>query len=119
MKKIGVELGTAAQGHFDGVGIITVSIPGNDNEVFLLYPAYYSSTDKYPTISTGALRSSTKFSKVIHHANNHLQLISPDNHYNLPCTVIDGIDFIRSHFLLIKGGTRYQVPYGTVHLLYG
>ena len=46
MKKIGVELGTAAQGHFDRVGIITVSIPGNDNEVFLLYPAYYSSTDK-------------------------------------------------------------------------
>eukprot|EP00956_Cyclotella_meneghiniana_P026795 scaffold58758_cov43-Cyclotella_meneghiniana.AAC.2 len=106
LKKIGVELGTAAQGHFEGVGIIVVSVPDNDNEVILLYPAYFSPTDKYPTISTGAIRASTKFSNVIHHASKHLCLVSPSNRFTLPCTVIDGIDFI--HLNLHKFHNSYH-----------
>lgn len=59
MKKIGVELGTSSQGYFEGVGVIAVSFPTYKDEIFFLYPTYYSSTDKYNTISTGALKSST------------------------------------------------------------
>jgi hypothetical protein len=40
MKQAGVELGTATQGYFQGVGIITVSIPNQENEIFFLYPAF-------------------------------------------------------------------------------
>jgi hypothetical protein len=61
MRKIGVELGTSSQGYFGGVGVLAVSIPQYKNNIFFLYPTYYSSTDKYSTISTGALRSNTGF----------------------------------------------------------
>jgi hypothetical protein len=37
MKKVDVELGTATQGYFEGVGVIVVSIPQHENELFLLY----------------------------------------------------------------------------------
>lgn len=116
LKKIGVELGTAAQGYFEGIGVITASIPGNTNQVLLLYPAYFSPTDKYPTISTGALRSSTKFNQVIHYANKQLALVSRTTSFNLPCTVIDGIDFIHLNIHTIhnshptKKKVRFNLP---------
>eukprot|EP00956_Cyclotella_meneghiniana_P013461 scaffold19493_cov42-Cyclotella_meneghiniana.AAC.2 len=110
LKRIGVELGTAAQGHFEAVGIIIVSIPENPTEVILLYPSYYSPTDKCPTISTGVLKSSTYFTDVIHHANNKLVLLPSSNStpLSLPCTVIDGIDFISLRFHTIHNSSSQQ-----------
>ena len=110
LKRIGVELGTAAQGHFEGVGIIIVSIPENPTEVILLYPSYYSPTDKCPTISTGVLKSTTYFTDVIHHANNKLVLLPSSNStpLRLPCTVIDGIDFISLCFHTIHNSSSQQ-----------
>ena len=110
LKRIGVELGTAAQGHFEGVGIIIVSIPENPTEVILLYPSYYSPTDKCPTISTGVLKSTTYFTDVIHHANNKLVLLPSSNStpLSLPCTVIDGIDFISLHFHTVHNSSSQQ-----------
>ena len=97
MKRVGVELGTSSQGYFEGVGVITVSIPGYKNDIFVLYPAFYSSTDKYSTISTGALKSNTGFKSVVLDAHQHLELtLKEGNSFKLPCTVIDDIDFI--HF---------------------
>jgi hypothetical protein len=43
MKKIGVELGTSSQGYFEGVGVTAVSFPMYKDEIFFLYPTYYSS----------------------------------------------------------------------------
>jgi hypothetical protein len=62
MKKVDIELGTSTVGYFEGVGIIIVSIPAQVSEIFVLYPAFYSSSDKHCTISTGALKSSAGFS---------------------------------------------------------
>jgi hypothetical protein len=47
MKKIGVELGTSSQGYFEGVGVIAVSFPTYRDEIFFLYPVYYSSNLLY------------------------------------------------------------------------
>ena len=103
MKKIGVELGTSSQGYFEeGVGVIAVSFPTYKDEIFFLYPTYYSSTDKYNTISTGALKSSTGFSSVILNAHQHLELTSAEGKsFKIPCTVIDDIDFISLHIHII------------------
>jgi hypothetical protein len=78
MKKVDVELGTATQGYFEGVGVVVVSIPQHENELFLLYPTFYSSTDKYSTISTGALKSNTGFKSVVLKAHEQLELTSSE-----------------------------------------
>ena len=99
MKRVGVELGTSSQGYFEGVGVIAVSIPGYKNDIFFLYPAFYSSTDKYSTISTGALKSNTGFKSVVLDAHQQLELTSKEgNSFKLPCTVIEDIDFV--HFII-------------------
>jgi hypothetical protein len=98
MKKVGVELGTSSQGYFEGVGVMIVSIPRYNNELFLLYPTFYSSTDKYCTISTGALKSSAGFQSVLLDAHKQLELVSKENKsFILPCTVSDDIDFVTLH----------------------
>ena len=84
LKRIGVELGTAAQGRYVGVRLIIVSISENASEVDILYPSYYSPTDKCPTISTGVLKSTTYFTDVIHHANNKLVLLPSSNSAKSP-----------------------------------
>ena len=94
-QRVGVELGTSSQGHFEGVGVIPVSFPGYEDNPFLLYPAFYSPTDKFCTISTGALRSNTGFKRVALETHQHLHLTSSSNqHYSLPCVVKDDIDFV-------------------------
>jgi hypothetical protein len=95
IKRVGVELGTSSQGYFEGAEVIAVSIPGYKNDIFFLYPTFYSSTDKYSTISTGALKSNTGFKSVVLDAHQQLELTSKEgNSFKLPCTVIDDINFI-------------------------
>ena len=108
MKRVGVELGTATQGYFQGVGIIAVSIPNHENEIFFLYPAFFSSTDKYNTASTGALVSSAGFKNVVLDTHQQLELTSKEGKcFTLPCTVIDDIDFVKFHIhILHKQSTQ-------------
>ena len=102
MRKIGVELGTSSQGYFEGVGVIAVSIPRHENHIFFLYPAFYSSTDKYSTISTGALKSNAGFRRVVLDSHQHLELTSQEGKsFKLPCIIIDDIDFISLHIHII------------------
>ena len=97
-KRIGVELGTAAQGYFEGVGVMTVSIPNHPKHLFLLYPAFLSTTDKCCTISNGALKKYTGFSKVLIETHKQMELTLHDgSSFILPFSVHDDIDFITLH----------------------
>jgi hypothetical protein len=77
-KKIGIELGTAAQGHLEGVGIMTVSIPSAPDFLFLLYPTFLSTTDNCCTISNGALKQYAGFKSVLIDTHKQLELIFKD-----------------------------------------
>ena len=111
MQKVGVELGTSSQGHFDGVGVIPISLPGYPHRLFFLYPAFYSSTDQFCTLSTGALRSNLGFTQVLHDAHKRLTLISSDtSHFSLPCSVRDDIDFVTLNVLHLPTDSRHSHP---------
>lgn len=94
-KKIPVELGTAAQGHFEGVGVMVVSLPQVQDSVFLLYPAYLSTTDTCCTISNGALYKYSGFTSVMIDTHKHMSLTFRDNRqFTIPLHVQDQIDYI-------------------------
>jgi hypothetical protein len=116
MKKVGVEPGTLSQGYFEGVGIMVVSIPRYSSELFLLYPTFYSSTNKYCAISMGALKSSAGFQSVLLNAHKQLELISKENKsFILPCTVSDDIDFVTLHIHKIMHPSSSSSSSSSVH----
>jgi hypothetical protein len=98
MKEVDVELGTSTVGYFEGVGIIVVSIPSQVSEIFVLYPAFYSSSDKHCTISTGALKSSAGFSRVVFDAHKQLELTSREGKNFI-------IDFVNPHIIQFMHNT--------------
>jgi hypothetical protein len=109
-KWIGVELGTAAQGYFEGVGIMTVSIPTHPNCRFILYPAFLSTTDNFCTISNGALWKYTGFKRVL--IDTHKQLVltlQDDQEFTIPFIIQDQIDFIKLHIHIpSKSAMKYS-----------
>ncbi len=106
-RKVGVELGTAAEGHFDGVGIMTISFPQYKNCLFLLYPSFLSTTDKCCTISNGALMKFSGFKRVLIDTNQQLDLTLQDNRtLSLPLITKDCIDYIKIHIHISSKGTN-------------
>ena len=106
-RKVGVELGTAAEGHFDGVGIMTISFPQYKNCLFLLYPSFLSTTDKCCTISNGALMKFSGFKRVLIDTNQQLDLTLQDNRtLSLPFITKDCIDYIKIHIHISSKGTN-------------
>lgn len=109
-KKIGVELGTAAQGYFEGVGIMVVSIPDHPESLFLLYPTFLSTTDNCCTISNGALQKYSGFKRVLIDTHNNLEVTLKDGrHFAIPFIVQDSIDFIKLHIHTPTKATKQRL----------
>ena len=77
-KRIGVELDTAAQGHFEGVGVITVSAPQLPDCLILLYPTFLAPNEECCTVSNGALIKYAGFKKAVIDTHNQLELTFND-----------------------------------------
>ena len=97
-RKIPVELGTAVVGQFEGIGIITVSIPEVKDSLFLLYPAYLSTTDTCCTISNGALLKYSNFKSVLLDTHKSMSFTLHNNRrFTVPFHTKDNIDYIPLH----------------------
>ena len=111
-KKIGVELGTAAQGYFEGVGIMTVSIPNHPESIFLLYPTFLSTTDSCCTISNGACKKYSGFKRVLIDTHNKLELaLHDDREFTIPFIIHDQIDFINLHIHIPTKASKKRLLY--------
>jgi len=109
-KRIGVELGTAAQGYFEGVGIMIVSIPDRPESLFLLYPAFLSTTDNCCTISNGALKKYAGFERVLIDTHSKLEVTLKDGRdFAIPFIVQDNIDFIKLHIHIPTKATKQRL----------
>ena len=64
-RKIGSELGTGVNSHFEGIGIDVVSSTEYPNKLIALYPTFFAPRDSTCTISNGALQRCAGFQQVV------------------------------------------------------
>lgn len=112
MKRIGVELGTGAEGHFEGVGIVLASCPDIPNSLMLLYPTFYAPNDSTCTITNGGLKKYAGFEKVLIDTHVQMTLIRNSGQtYSIPFITEHSIDYIKLDVRIPTRQSRSRLNY--------